>query len=94
MAPGGWGIFQVPQDMNRLETFEDATVTDVEERKRLFGQYDHVRVYGKDYFEILKAAGFEVVAVDYTSKLGEEAVERYRLAKGERIPLVRKPLTS
>ena len=91
MAPGGWGVFQVPQDMGRTTTFEDPTVTGVEERKRLFGQYDHVRVYGQDYFEILEKAGFEVEALDYTTRLGDIAVERYRLARGEHIPLVRKP---
>lgn len=91
MKPGGWGIFQVPQDLNRDATFEDPGITDPEERRRLFGQYDHVRVYGKDYFDILKSAGFEVEAVDYTQALGPEAIARYRLADGELIPLVRKP---
>jgi len=31
-----------------------------------------------------------VEEVDYTSKLTKEEVEKYRLAKGEIIPLVRK----
>ena len=91
MRPGGWGIFQVPQDLSRESTFEDPGITDPEERRRVFGQYDHVRVYGRDYFDILREAGFEVAAVDYTGTLGPEAIDRYRLAKGELIPLVRKP---
>ena len=91
MRPGGWGIFQVPQDLSRESTFEDPGITDPEERRRVFGQYDHVRVYGRDYFDILREAGFEVTAVDYTGTLGPEAIDRYRLAKGELIPLVRKP---
>lgn len=93
MAPGGWGIFQIPQDLSRQETFEDPSITDEAERRRIFGQYDHVRVYGLDYFDILRKAGFEVEPVDYTKKLDPEAVERYRLAAGELIPLVRKPST-
>lgn len=91
MRPGGWGIFQVPQDLSRESTFEDPGITDPEERRLVFGQYDHVRVYGRDYFDILREAGFEVAAVDYTGTLGPEAIDRYRLAKGELIPLVRKP---
>lgn len=90
MKPGGWGVFQVPQDVNRKETFEDPSITDKKERARIFGQYDHVRIYGYDYFDRLRAAGFKVEAVDYTSEIPESDVDRYRLAKGELIPLVRK----
>lgn len=90
MKPGGWGIFQIPQDLKRETTFEDDSITDKKERTRIFGQYDHVRVYGRDYFDKLRAAGFDVKEVDYTSQLSESDVEKYRLAKGEIIPLVRK----
>ncbi|NAS14109.1 class I SAM-dependent methyltransferase [Poritiphilus flavus] len=90
LKPGGWGIFQIPQDLSRDATFEDDSITDKSERARIFGQYDHVRVYGRDYFEKLRQVGFAVEEVDYTATLGPEAVEKYRLAKGEIIPLVRK----
>ena len=45
MKKGGMGIFQVPQDLNRDVTFEDNSITDPKERAKIFGQYDHVRVY-------------------------------------------------
>jgi len=90
MKPGGWGIFQIPQDLSRAKTFEDDSITDKKERARIFGQYDHVRIYGRDYFEKLRNAGFTVQEVDYTSILPKEAIEKYRLAQGEIIPLVRK----
>ena len=90
LKPGGWGIFQIPQDLKREKTFEDNTITDRKERPRIFGQYDHVRIYGRDYFDKLRSIGFTVEEVDYTSILPKEAVEKYRLAKGEIIPLVRK----
>ena len=90
LKPGGWGIFQIPQDLKREKTFEDNTITDRKERARIFGQYDHVRIYGRDYFNKLRSIGFTVEEVDYTSKLTKEEVEKYRLAKGEIIPLVRK----
>nr|WP_297783058.1 class I SAM-dependent methyltransferase [uncultured Allomuricauda sp.] len=90
MKPGGWGIFQIPQDLKRKKTFEDDTITDRKERARIFGQYDHVRIYGRDYFDKLRSIGFKVEEVDYTQILPKEAVEKYRLAKGEIIPLVRK----
>ncbi len=87
LKPGGMGIFQIPQDLNRERTFEDNTITDQKERARIFGQYDHVRVYGRDYFEKLRSIGFSVIEEDYTKKLDYELVERYCLAKGEIIPV-------
>lgn len=90
LKPGGWGIFQIPQDLNRDLTFEDDSITDKKERAKIFGQYDHVRIYGRDYFDKLRSIGFEVHEVDYTSVLSPAEVERYRLAAGEIIPLVKK----
>jgi len=90
MKPGGWGVFQIPQDLNRKTTFEDHTITDKKERAKIFGQYDHVRVYGRDYFTKLSSIGFKVDAVDYTTTLSEEIIDKYRLAKGEIIPVVYK----
>ncbi len=90
MKPGGMGVFQIPQDLERSETFEDDSITDQKERARIFGQYDHVRVYGRDYFDKLRSIGFKVDEVDYTSKLSEENIEKYCLAKGEIIPVVYK----
>ncbi len=87
MRPGGIGIFQIPQDLNRQLTFEDNTITDKIERAKIFGQYDHVRIYGLDYFDKLRAIGFRVEEVDYTSNLAEEDIIKYCLAKGEVIPV-------
>lgn len=91
LKPGGKAIFQIPLDMDREETFEDNFITDRKERAHIFGQYDHVRVYGMDYFARLEKIGFIVTAVDYTKNLGAEAVDKYRLAPGELIPVVEKP---
>lgn len=90
LKPGGWGIFQVPQDLQREKTFTDDSITDKKERARVFGQYDHVRIYGRDYFDRLRGVGFTVEAIDYTQKLSEAAIHTYRLAQGELLPLVKK----
>jgi SAM-dependent methyltransferase len=86
----GMGIFQIPQDLNREVTFEDDSITDKKERAKIFGQYDHVRVYGKDYFDKLRRIGFEVEEVDYTRSLSKSEIEKYCLALGEIIPVVSK----
>lgn len=87
LKPGGMGIFQIPQDLSKATTFSDDTIVDQKERAKIFGQYDHVRVYGRDYFDKLRSIGFKVVEVDYTNKITPELVEKYCLAKGEIIPV-------
>ncbi|MBP1839063.1 class I SAM-dependent methyltransferase [Formosa algae] len=90
LKPGGMGILQIPQDYTRKITFEDDSITDKKERAKIFGQYDHVRVYGLDYFDKLRTIGFKVNAVDYTSKFSDSEISKYCLAKGELIPVVYK----
>lgn len=90
LKKGGTAILQIPQDLNREKTFEDNTITDPKERARIFGQYDHVRVYGRDFFDKLRSIGFNVNEVDLTAQLSEKEVDRYRLAKGEIIPVCTK----
>ncbi|GGZ82095.1 class I SAM-dependent methyltransferase [Algibacter mikhailovii] len=90
LKTGGMGIFQIPQDLNRDKTFEDNTITDKKERAEIFGQYDHVRVYGRDYFDILRRIGFKVEAIDYTAGMSDFEIDHYCLAKGELIPVVSK----
>jgi SAM-dependent methyltransferase len=90
MKVGGIGIFQIPQDLSRATTFQDNSITDKKERAKIFGQYDHVRIYGRDYFNKLRSIGFKVEEVNYTSNLLEEDIARYCLAKGEIIPVVSK----
>jgi SAM-dependent methyltransferase len=87
LKPGGMAILQIPQDLSRATTFADDSITDQKERAKIFGQYDHVRIYGRDYFDKLRSIGFKVVEEDYTNKIAPELVEKYCLAKGEIIPV-------
>ena len=87
LKPNGMAILQIPQDLNRESTFEDDSITDKKERAKIFGQYDHVRIYGRDYFNKLRSIGFKVEEVDYTATLSEEDITKYCLAKGEVIPV-------
>ena len=86
----GTGIFQVPIDMKRKSTFQDNSITDKDERNKIFGQYDHVRVYGIDYFMKLKNAGFKVKEIDYTVSLSIDEINKFSIKKGEIIPVCTK----
>ena len=81
LKPGGWGIVLSPVDLDYEKTYEDDSITDPEERTRIFGQYDHRRIYGQDYPKRLEEAGFEVADIDYTASLGEELTKHYALPK-------------
>ncbi|SDS07371.1 class I SAM-dependent methyltransferase [Gramella sp. MAR_2010_147] len=87
LKPGGTAILQIPQELDRAETFQDDSITDPKERAKIFGQYDHVRVYGRDFFDKLRAIGFKVEEANYTLELSETEIDKYRLAKGEIIPV-------
>lgn len=91
LKPNGMAILQIPQDLNRKTTFEDDSIVDQKERAKIFGQYDHLRIYGRDFFDKLRSIGFEVDEVDFTSKLSDSEIDYYRLAKGEIIPVCFKP---
>ncbi len=87
LKPKGFGIFQIPQDLNLEKTYEDFSITSPEERSKHFGQYDHVRVYGKDYFDRLRSVGFKVEEVSYTEKIAEKLTKKYCLSKNEILPV-------
>jgi SAM-dependent methyltransferase len=87
LKPGGMGVFQIPQDIKRAITFTDDSITDPKERAKIFGQYDHVRIYGLDYFDKLRSMGFRVEEVKYTETISPDLVDKYCLAKGEIIPV-------
>jgi SAM-dependent methyltransferase len=89
---GGWAMLQVPIDDQLGTTFEDPSVTDPRERERLFGQYDHVRLYGRDYPDRLGEIGFAVEVVPYGRRFAADEVARYGLDESEVIYFCRKPL--
>ena len=92
MKPGGFGIFQVPMDYELENTLEDETINTPELREKHYGQRDHMRQYGKDYPNRLRAAGFIVTEDDYVGTLPNNLVNRYALPSNEVIYLCVKPL--
>ena len=91
LRPGGWGIIQIPLFYPLPEkTFEDPSITSPAEREKAFGQNDHVRLYGKDYADRLRKAGFEVQENRYVKSLSPEEVKRFALPEDEIIFYVEK----
>jgi len=90
MKPGGWGVFQVPMDYDRAETYEDKSITSEEDRLIHYWQKDHVRLFGNDYPEHLRKAGFVVEEVHLQKEIGAELAKRYCLPDREPIFVCRK----
>lgn len=84
---GGTLIAQVPLNESAETTFEDDSITDPAERTKIFGQYDHVRVYGMDYYTRLTQTGFKAEGINFLETLSLEERDRYALPKQEKIPV-------
>ena len=89
LKKGGTLIAQVPLDLNLKATFEDPSIIDKKERSKVFGQYDHVRIYGKDYFDLLDSAGFESHCISFTERLSKREIKKFGL-QHDHIPLAYK----
>lgn len=76
LKPGGKAILQVPIDEMREHTFEDFSIVDPELRTKVFGEQDHVRLYGRDYRQKLEQAGFKVTIDNYCYTL--DGLTRFR----------------
>lgn len=92
MKPGGWGIMQVPQDFSRETTYEDPSIVTPEDREKHYWQKDHVRLFGQDYPEWLRKAGFDVKEFKKEEHYTAEQIDRYRLSKEEILYIVSKPM--
>lgn len=91
MKPGGFGIMQVPQDFNRSTTLEDPSIVTPEDREKYYWQKDHVRLFGRDYPDWLRKAGFNVEEFKKEDHYPIEFIERNRLQKEEILFVIRKP---
>lgn len=91
LRPGGWAILQVPIAASRAATVDGPLVTTPSERLLLFGQYNHVRLYGRDYARRLEAAGFFVELHSLPKENGDAYARRFGLLRDEDIYLARKP---
>ena len=84
LKPGGWAILQIPFFYPLKEkTFEDFSITDPKERERVFGQDDHVRMYGKDYPDRIRKSGLKVIEENFVKTLSKEEIKKHALPEDE-----------
>jgi SAM-dependent methyltransferase len=79
LRQGGLAVLAVP--IWGPETREDLSITDPDERTRLYGQADHVRMYGRDgvFERRLTDAGFDVMVDPIVRDMDPALQKRYRV---------------
>jgi len=88
LKPNGWAVLMVP--IIRETTFEDPSVTDPLERRKVFGDKNHCRAYGKDFDHRVGESGFAVQAISASEIIDPKEFERLGITVGEEIFLCRK----
>jgi hypothetical protein len=88
----GWGVILVPILAQR--TVEDPSVTDPKERLRRFGQDDHVRIYGPDFVDRLRGAGFAVQTIEVSDVVDQRGAALMGLTSGTGEIFLARPLSS
>lgn len=83
LKPNGFAFIQVPMDCNLKNTYEDSSVKDPIEREKLFGQSDHLRLYGWDFEKRLENSGFKVETIQFWKLLSSEEIDKYALHENE-----------
>lgn len=79
LSDKGFAIVDVPIDDSRAETYEDFSITSREARTKAFWQYNHVRLYGRDFPLKLEKAGFKVSVDTFIESLGESKLDFHGL---------------
>ena len=87
LKPGGVALIMLPIIEGWAKTYENPAVVSPEDRKRHYGQSDHVRYYGADVRERITNAGFSLS--EFTAE-GPDVLT-YALQRGEKVFIARKP---
>ena len=77
LRPSGIAILQVP--LSGADATDEEVLNSPQERQARYGQADHVRLYGRDFFERLEAAGLSTVSITPRESMPQEVVAKYAL---------------
>ncbi len=76
LKPEGRAIISVPIKFGNPKTEEDESVTDPKEQERLYGDTGHLRYYGEDYADRVRAAGFITRFIPVKDFISEDMIRR------------------
>lgn len=82
-------IFSVPICLD-IDTYEDKSIITPDERLRVYGQEDHVRLYGKDYKEYFERFGLNIKEFIPKKELKQEYIRKWGLIENDIIMIAEK----
>ncbi len=88
LKQGGWALITVPIDFQR-KTYEDPTIKTAEARKLHFGEEQHLRIYGDDFINRLRSAGFKV-ELNRAEDIPNSVQNKFGIIKNEHVFLCKK----
>lgn len=83
LSPAGFALLDVPMNPALQDTYEDWSITSDEGRRAAFGQFDHVRWFGRNYPDLLREARFHVDVDPFP--LSSEKSQRYGISSSDHI---------
>ena len=91
LKPGGIAILQTPFASGLEKSLEDpAEINTDEKRIEFYGQEDHIRLYGRDLFDRIRAAGFVLELKKHAECLPDIDAARFGVNRDEPLILCRK----
>jgi SAM-dependent methyltransferase len=90
LRPGGQALLQTPFSALLTRTLEDPGVFSAVARRALFGQEDHVRLYGRDFEQRAMQAGLVPCGHSHEALLPDIDPRRYGVNPREPLMLFRK----
>ncbi len=87
LTPGGRALLLFPIVEGWDHTYENPAHTSPDDRTKYFGQFDHVRMFGRDVRDRIEHAGFSLT--EFTAE--EPSVACYGLRRGEKLFIAAKP---
>ncbi len=90
LKPGGFAILQAPFSSHLPSSLECRDLKDEHLRNFLFGQEDHVRLYGMDCFERMRNVGFNVELIDHSKNLALIDSAKYGVNSKEPLIIAKK----
>ena len=86
----GVALLTVPIKDSLFTTLENPEYNTPELRTKYYGQSDHVRYYGLDYPDRLRAAKFSVDEITLDRILNDDDFKKFGMFKGEKFHVCRK----
>lgn len=91
LKPGGYAILQTPYSSVLSSTLSDPGIASDQQRLLLYGQEDHVRLYGNDFFARINESGLRVRRHAHNDLLSNFDAGYYGVNQAEDLIMAERP---